>query len=542
MPFYERQPLIQPLHTLIEEVIRGEILIPRFQRPGTELTWDTEKRGDLLDSIYRGFPIGTILLWSTDEPIQTMTSVGGVRVPSPASADVRKRLLLDGHQRLSTLVQIFGQGIVNDSDSDQASLSSEDQNDPHEVWLFDLETGSEVGNRSRDRFVVQKPQEQKLSDLRLPLSLTFSRPKLNKWIRERNLTDDQVQLVDGLRDRFWEFSMPVAVLGASSLDEAAESFKRINSSGTPMSDFHMVAALAYMPSLDIQAVFATEREEHLVPTGWDDLDDLVLLRVCAGLTKMSPSKFDVGDLARRLRTEPGLVNEAFSATAKAALVFGKIGVAGPRALPYIWQLIALSIQIRELEDQFEGDHSWFDAIERWFWLTTYGGVFAGVNSAVYKRAVAAMMSLARGDGHESMERDMLPKIGEIPRFHFSNARAKACALAMARFEDRGQPGKPARTALADGARSLQTLDPRGRKSDWWNRVVVTPRTGIQEYRDALRRRADGEPAESIDNELLSRIGISADSRGGIEEILEERRRKLVDEEKDFVEGLDLVWE
>ncbi|HID31136.1 MAG TPA: DUF262 domain-containing protein, partial [Desulfobacterales bacterium] len=107
MPFYERQPYIQPLYQIVSEVLQGDIRIPRFQRPGTETTWSAEKRGNLLDSLYRGFPIGTILLWSTKKPINTLDAVGGFTIKSASSKD-GQRLLLDGHQRLSTLVQVLG--------------------------------------------------------------------------------------------------------------------------------------------------------------------------------------------------------------------------------------------------------------------------------------------------------------------------------------------------------------------------------------------------------------------------------------------------
>lgn len=48
----------------VEELLRwakdGRIRIPNFQRG---LTWDAEDKWKLLDSIERGYPIGTLLLW-----------------------------------------------------------------------------------------------------------------------------------------------------------------------------------------------------------------------------------------------------------------------------------------------------------------------------------------------------------------------------------------------------------------------------------------------------------------------------------------------
>ena len=50
------------LSTLIEEIGRGEIALPDIQRP---FVWKTIKIRDLFDSMYRGFPVGYLLFWST---------------------------------------------------------------------------------------------------------------------------------------------------------------------------------------------------------------------------------------------------------------------------------------------------------------------------------------------------------------------------------------------------------------------------------------------------------------------------------------------
>ena len=39
----------------------GKLRLPDFQRPQR---WEYEDRKQLLDSIYRGYPVGTLLLWS----------------------------------------------------------------------------------------------------------------------------------------------------------------------------------------------------------------------------------------------------------------------------------------------------------------------------------------------------------------------------------------------------------------------------------------------------------------------------------------------
>ncbi|GIV93822.1 MAG: hypothetical protein KatS3mg056_2531 [Chloroflexus sp.] len=43
---------------LLEDIAIGEIGLPDIQRP---FVWDTTRVRDLFDSMYRGYPIGTLL-------------------------------------------------------------------------------------------------------------------------------------------------------------------------------------------------------------------------------------------------------------------------------------------------------------------------------------------------------------------------------------------------------------------------------------------------------------------------------------------------
>jgi len=536
MPFYERQPYISPLHQIVAEVLRGEILIPRFQRPGTE--WESPQRGDLLDSLYRGFPIGTILLWSTNSPIGTKDVVGGFKIRK-ASPREGQRLLLDGHQRLSTLVQILGPGLVQDlQPADVETVSDDtDRATRKEVWVFDL--AKDKQSKSRDRFVLLKPGQDP-SPTQLPLDLALNRAALNRWVRdhEKGLSDAQVVEVDGLRDRLREYNIPVAVLAVDSLEDATESFKRINSSGTAMTDFNMVAALAYRDGFDPQELFERNRAELLEPIGWQDLPDMDVLRVCAALAKQHPAKMEVDNLAQRLTEKDDLISRAFQAVADAARLVGELcGMTGPEVLPYSWQLITLAVWLGA-NGKDQPDTKARDAIRRWLWLTTYGEAFAGVNSAIYDRSLRALGEMIQGRSYEAMDRDLTKKVRPVRSFDFRAARSRAIALAMARHEDNDVSGK-AHQALALGAEAIGVLRPSGRRSEWWNRVVITE-DSVASYRTALKHRAEKQSRPSED-ELLARIGIGSDAQGKVEDLLIARRQLIEADERQFVTDLGLEW-
>lgn len=539
MPFYENQPTIYPLHRLLDELVTGEVRVPRFQRPGTESTWKPQQRRDLLDSIYRGFPIGTILLWSTNETVHTLPVVGGAEIPVASTTGRKLRLILDGHQRLSTLISILGAALDNYKPTKLPALI------PREVWVFDVSGDDQIGERD-DRFKLLRDGE-KPGAKQVPLAIALDRVKLNEWVRkQKNLVREEVRRVDNLRDRLREFNIPVATLAAESLDEATETFKRVNSSGTPMSDFHMVAALAYTNQFDPQEQFERVRAELLEPEGWGEIDNADVLRVCAGLIRRKgdasqhPAKLDIVKLGKALRNDSTLIEEAGRSVAAAAAVLRTaVGVHGAEALPYSWQLIVLAIELgsRGSKALLKRELS---QCARWFWLTTYGSVFAGVNSAVVDRAARSLGEMLSGKNEAAMQRDIGRRVEEPSRFDFRAARSRACLLAMAREQDKDDLNGKAHRALVEGAQAVQTLSPKVGRSVWYNLVIDTELEHLRVLRDALRHRASGErvPGEM---ESLSRLSIHRNDSGNIDQLLELRRSRLMAFERTFVESLGLDW-
>jgi len=91
---------------LVGMIERGELRLPEMQR---RYVWRSTRVRDLLDSLYRGYPSGAILLWETDEsvPLQQMA------VNQQANPYQSTRLLLDGQQRLTSLSAVIRGEAVN---------------------------------------------------------------------------------------------------------------------------------------------------------------------------------------------------------------------------------------------------------------------------------------------------------------------------------------------------------------------------------------------------------------------------------------------
>jgi hypothetical protein len=536
MAYYDRQPVIYPLYRLIEELLTGDVRVPRFQRPGTEITWRPEQRGDLIDSVLRNFPIGTIMLWSTQTEVATLDVVGGAKIP-PHDGNRPRRLVLDGHQRLSTLVRLLGPGLSGVYVEDAAAWG--------EAWHFDVADNPELTlNRERLHSVVgaKQRQSERLSKA-IPLAIVLDRIKVNQWVRQQELADDEVARVDQLRDALREYQIPVVTLVTSDLDEATESFKRVNSSGAPMETVHMVGALAYGPRFDLLEALRAAKDAHLEPTGWGETDDTDILRVIAGLLReresgagLHPVKLDVLKLAQAVRREPRLVNDAVSAMASAAEVLAAIGVLGPQVLPYAWQfnLLAIALGSARLDVQTDAQRS---AAERWFWRTTYGEVFQGANSAIVDRALRTLREMLAGREDGSMNRDIAVLVPAPGKCDFRTARTRAALLAMARAQDETTGTRSASEALRQGNAAVRQLWPSLPRSTLGNLHIAVDFQTIKDIRDALR---PGSTAPDGSQHLSAIAGLDTGSLAlAPEETARRREARLWAAERAFITRWDL---
>ena len=88
--------------TLIGAISHGEIKLPEIQRG---FIWKPTQVAKLIDSLYRGYPTGSLLFWRTMEsPLVRDFALAGTP-PQPA---IQPLYLLDGQQRLTALSRALG--------------------------------------------------------------------------------------------------------------------------------------------------------------------------------------------------------------------------------------------------------------------------------------------------------------------------------------------------------------------------------------------------------------------------------------------------
>lgn len=127
-----------PVETLLTWVKSGEIAIPEIQRP---FVWDGSKVRDLLDSLYRGYPVGYLIAWRNPT----------VRLKD-GSHSAGKRILIDGQQRVTALMAaLLGlQVLTKDYETVRIRIGFNPQEEKFEVanpailkdsaWVGDIAT------------------------------------------------------------------------------------------------------------------------------------------------------------------------------------------------------------------------------------------------------------------------------------------------------------------------------------------------------------------------------------------------------------------
>lgn len=110
-PIFEHSQ--RAISTLLDEIDRGVIALPDLQRP---FVWEDTKVRDLLDSLFLGFPVGTLVLWHTSSDKEAR-AVGADRAALRANT-----LVIDGQQRLTSLAAAVGGKEIIDKDGEKRRI------------------------------------------------------------------------------------------------------------------------------------------------------------------------------------------------------------------------------------------------------------------------------------------------------------------------------------------------------------------------------------------------------------------------------------
>lgn len=209
---------------LISDIQKGIIKIPKFQR---DFVWSIDKTAQLLDSILKGYPIGTFILWQTDERMNDVKNIGNQEIPdAPDGAKVQ--YVLDGQQRITSLYAAYlGAEIRKPGEKKVTDYS--------EIYV---DLGKDADDDEGQIIVAEKPEGDWIS-----LNDVLNFMENFEQIQERY--PEHRSKIHSYSMAFNTYDFSTVLLRKEDIDSAIEVFTRINTGGQTLTLFEIMSAKTY---------------------------------------------------------------------------------------------------------------------------------------------------------------------------------------------------------------------------------------------------------------------------------------------------------
>ncbi|GIF21400.1 hypothetical protein BJ973_005153 [Actinoplanes tereljensis] len=521
-------PSVELLSDILEDIARGLIRVPKFQRP---FVWRPEQMLDLFDSIERGYPIGSILLWETTENVLSLSSVGEVEVPPPP-LDRPASYVLDGHQRLSTLFGVLRR------------LGRTPRFDDQREWKWRIYRDLDLKEHpSRDRyrhFRAEGSSPARVPETLMPVRavagtidfLRFSR-NLELQIGDGKRLERLINEADQVASRLRSYKLAVIKLRGGSLNEAVEVYTRLNRRGVRMEADQVVSALTHRSDQPTMAEHIETIVEAVANTEFGELPRTAVFRsilaVAGEVDVMSPRWELVAD--RMQKSMATAVPKATEAIHAAVEFLQWAGLPLASLLPYAHQLVILTGFFHRCNERGApptGNERY--ELRRWFWVTSWAGSYAGATSTTLRRALQEMRDFA--DGRITRLALDVAAVQPVPdQFNLNSARTLAYVAWEAgefrhRLDSLGQKFDVLQRLAAGAAQAYRPVYPRDPRPA--NRLVLPTPPGLR-LETALRSLRDdlwGRASEILESHGIPEIAWQRMLDGDEELFLDYRARFL----------------
>jgi hypothetical protein len=339
----------EKIDKIITRVNSGDIRIPAFQRA---YVWKQEQILDLMDSIIKNYPIGSILLWSTSEKLRHTRNIAGYSIPdNPDEYPVN--YVLDGQQRISSIYATF-------SDKTTQDITSAKYNPNLDIF--------EIYYDFTNRKFIPK------SEVKSDKDTIYLRDFLNasKLITVMGTLDKSFHTdAQDLYSKFINYELPVVTIKNREKDEVGMIFERINNTGTKLTTLDLMTAWTWTDDFHLLESMG-ELQDELESKNFGELTQNILLQSLSGVIQNDTTTKSV----TRLSGEQVRDNwEDFCEALRKSIDFlsTEIGCSHIDFLPYQQQMIALtkfySISGRPISDQLK-------ELRKWFWKTSFSNRYS----------------------------------------------------------------------------------------------------------------------------------------------------------------------
>jgi Protein of unknown function DUF262 len=417
---------------------KGIIRIPAFQR---DFEWDRRKKIKFFDSIKEGYPIGSILFWQPDAPLNLKfktNKIGAYYLPPERPTDYT--YILDGYQRLATL---FG-CLVNPDKTTLARDVAEWKRDFN--LIYNLES-NEIESITNDKYKIYEIPIYKFVDAEAFYDFQTELVRLNVDRKKAHLYKERYKTF-GVKLSSYE--IPCMDIMGGNIKQVVEIFTRLNSEGAKMTLEWILSALSYDASREF--VLSNEINDLLIELSkynFGNLSRNVILQCILnafGLLFFDETEQDAIAIFEKLAQRDDFIaitRHTIQMIETAVLfLYYKCSVLDIQLLPSEYQLIFITNFFYETDPlKRAAEPEWERNLLKWFWVTTYCDSFAKWD--LKKRALAYktfhafivlgtqnLIDYFKETTSDLFEISEFPKTELALKISMGNARAKALALFM----------------------------------------------------------------------------------------------------------------
>jgi hypothetical protein len=364
--------------TLMNDIEAGRIRLPPFQR---EFVWSPPKVISLMDSVYKGFSIGSFFYWKADRKYVTLfRDIEGLSLPSPAP-DQELFFILDGQQRLTSIWATFKGAIINDDDCGRICLDLDK--------AAEYEKGSPEERRLIRVFEEADPDNSKFVSLRDILS---DNTRTYDDIRDQ-LPRDKKDTLSSAREQFIRYPYSVVKVFDLELEDAVEVFQRINQGGKRLTRFELVAANCWSEATDLAKSVKDFNERVKQRTDFGKIEPITFVQA------MSLVAFGQCKTEHELKLTPDKVKELWPRVSKAIgdaidWVRDNYGVVRGDMIPYDSMLAVLACYFSEHGTNVPLEHKLW--IDRWFWRSAFSERYSKSTNSQMASDAKAIRELVNG--------------------------------------------------------------------------------------------------------------------------------------------------
>ncbi len=540
---------IEHLSDYISSFEKGSLQVPAFQR---DFVWKNEAKLELFDSILRGYPIGTILLWKPNFDSEadyegfSTDRMGTYRIP-PRNAN--SFYIIDGFQRLSTLLGC----LLHPEKSKQKGidrLEDEWQKDFNIVYNLKDEAFEINRFKSIDKLEIFQIPVYKLVDGKEFYEFQKQLPKSEP---DEQKIKDYLQRYEEVSLIFQKYKIPKIEIHDGSIIEAINIFQRLNSKGAPITlDWVMSAhGVGKDPSFRLGTEIDNLLDTDLRGYNFQNLKREVIFQSITnsfgGVYFDQISKNDFKKIEALVGRDDffEVTKKTFGSIRKAAqFLFENLSVIDSKVLPYNNQLIFISDFFNRVENPTATQ---IESLKNWFWVTTYSNYFTIYNLSKQRLAYNKFQDFIENEEVEPVYNDRgnekFETIEYPSKIEMGSVRSKALALFMLQYQSSNRTLNP---ESVNGFRVIKLFKDFGENGKEANisentvLIVDDETCSISKSQKDLSEWLNSEDPHDlffITSEMKTAFGDGKSKK----EILSMRKELISRKEREFVERLNLKY-